>query len=445
MPPRHTRRPYVSDFGSGITTTRADRAGDPASSSIAVTGSPIGSGNTGTYNGVSFTNVTVATLDSAGSGALNGFDSLIMYRSAISTRIRPRKRRSNTSWTTAGRSWCSTPTGARPGVGGHRQATAKLPVPVHHPAHQVPEAPAAPTTRHRVELADPAAWPSARSRVTRSATPTPSQQRGRLVHVDHRRPNTLGNNGNVEEYSRHRQRGGAGGSSKARTSGFVSARHHTSSRSSTSSSLRRSTRTACRAPTRRPASSWTRRPRAIRSAQPGRDRDRGGHPTASRVPASRSSVQLAVRPRCRHQPAARVTNGSGQAQFTVTDNTAPGTDNRPGELHTDTITHSSNKTTILWTARATTLTYIGQTSGDFNDPAALAARLTDANNGTPIPSQADQPETGQRKPLPRDHGQPTASGDARCYRSMRPSPVNVSATFGAAAHCCRHRRLWLSP
>ena len=36
----------------------------------------------------------------------------------------------------------------------------------------------------------------------------------------------------------------------------------------------------------------------------------------------------------------------------------------------------------------TTLTYTGQTTGDFNDPATLAARLTDTNYGTPIANQS---------------------------------------------------------
>jgi hypothetical protein len=105
-----------------------------------------------------------------------------------------------------------------------------------------------------------------------------------------------------------------------------------------------------------------------------------------------------------------VTNGSGQAQFSVTNNTGPGTDTVQARF-TDTITHLSNKTTIVWTARPTHLAYTGATTGDFNDPATLAATLTDANNGSPI---AGQPVQLQLDGQPACTGTTDAAGVARC-------------------------------
>src|SRR5215471_2703606 len=69
---------YIFDFGSGVN----DTGGPGTGSSIfvnAVTGSPIGSGSTGTYNGVSFTNVPVSAIDSNPAHALDGFDTAVLY------------------------------------------------------------------------------------------------------------------------------------------------------------------------------------------------------------------------------------------------------------------------------------------------------------------------------------------------------------------------------
>ena len=69
---------YIFDFGSGIN----DTGGPGIGSSIfvnAVTGSPIGAGNTGSYNGVSFTNVPVSAIDANPAHALDGFDTAVLY------------------------------------------------------------------------------------------------------------------------------------------------------------------------------------------------------------------------------------------------------------------------------------------------------------------------------------------------------------------------------
>ena len=69
---------YVFDFGSGVNDTDGPGTGSGIFVN-AVTGSPIGVGDTGTYNGATFTNVPVSTIDSSPSTALNGFDTVILY------------------------------------------------------------------------------------------------------------------------------------------------------------------------------------------------------------------------------------------------------------------------------------------------------------------------------------------------------------------------------
>ena len=59
----------------------------------------------------------------------------------------------------------------------------------------------------------------------------------------------------------------------------------------------------------------------------------------------------------------------------------------------------------------TTLTYAGQTTGDFNDPANLAARLTDTNYGTPI---ANQPISLQLDSQPACAATTDATGVGQC-------------------------------
>ena len=77
---------YVYDFGAGIN----DTAGPGAGSSIFVNaigndvqgtwgGKPIGTGDTGTFAGVNFTDVPVSTVDANPTTALSGFDTVVLY------------------------------------------------------------------------------------------------------------------------------------------------------------------------------------------------------------------------------------------------------------------------------------------------------------------------------------------------------------------------------
>jgi hypothetical protein len=84
---------YVYDFGFGSPGSSNCPAIDAGGTGIndknppgcgasifrtAVTGGVIGTGNTGTYGGVNFTNVTVATVDANPTTAFNGFDSVML-------------------------------------------------------------------------------------------------------------------------------------------------------------------------------------------------------------------------------------------------------------------------------------------------------------------------------------------------------------------------------
>jgi hypothetical protein len=122
-----------------------------------------------------------------------------------------------------------------------------------------------------------------------------------------------------------------------------------------------------------------------------------------------------------------VTNGSGQAPFTVTNNTGPGTDTVQARF-TDTITHLSNKTTIIWTARPTNLAYTGATTGDFNDPATLAAKLTDANNGTPIAGQQISLQLDSQPPCTATTDS-TGTGQCTVTPNEPAGAVPIHATF----------------
>ena len=75
-----------------------------------------------------------------------------------------------------------------------------------------------------------------------------------------------------------------------------------------------------------------------------------------------------------------VTNASGQATFTFTDTTLPGTDKVFASFVDGSgITETSNEADKIWTRQGTTLTLTGATTSHFNDPATLSAKLVDSN------------------------------------------------------------------
>src|SRR5512143_2656757 len=73
---------YVFDFGLGVTDPlSANNGTQPPGSSLftnILTGSPLPNG--GTYNGATFTNVPIATVDASPATALNGYDTILLYQ-----------------------------------------------------------------------------------------------------------------------------------------------------------------------------------------------------------------------------------------------------------------------------------------------------------------------------------------------------------------------------
>lgn len=70
---------YITDFGLGLSDPNPPNPSQPGSSIFtnAITGSPLASG--GTYNGATFVDVPLSTIDASPATALNGFDTAILY------------------------------------------------------------------------------------------------------------------------------------------------------------------------------------------------------------------------------------------------------------------------------------------------------------------------------------------------------------------------------
>ncbi len=83
------------------------------------------------------------------------------------------------------------------------------------------------------------------------------------------------------------------------------------------------------------------------------------------------------------------TNSAGHATFTFTDTTVPGTDVIDASF-TDSsgIVEHSNPASKIWTQAPTTLTYVGDTTSDFHDPATVSATLASAVTNAPISGAA---------------------------------------------------------
>ena len=76
------------------------------------------------------------------------------------------------------------------------------------------------------------------------------------------------------------------------------------------------------------------------------------------------------------------TNASGQATFTFSDTTVPGVDTVVASFTDTGGTHNSNQSLITWIQQPTALT-VNNSTGDFNDSATLSGTLLDSN-GNPI-------------------------------------------------------------
>src|SRR4051794_34792824 len=72
-----TKVAYVTDFGAGVNDSAFPPPGGSSIFNNAVGGVPLPNG--GTYNGATFTNVPVSTIDASPTTALAGFDTVLVY------------------------------------------------------------------------------------------------------------------------------------------------------------------------------------------------------------------------------------------------------------------------------------------------------------------------------------------------------------------------------
>src|SRR5258708_29686447 len=80
------------------------------------------------------------------------------------------------------------------------------------------------------------------------------------------------------------------------------------------------------------------------------------------------------------------TNAAGAATFTLT-GLAPGSDLVQASASQGGGSLASNPAAVIWTAVPTAVTYTGPGFGDYGDPLALSARLTEAATGRAIAGQ----------------------------------------------------------
>jgi hypothetical protein len=82
-----------------------------------------------------------------------------------------------------------------------------------------------------------------------------------------------------------------------------------------------------------------------------------------------------------------VTDGAGHATFTYVNTTTVGIDTLHASFADSTGAHQSNDVVVQWIAQPTTLVYVGATGNDFDDVATLAAVLTTSSDGAPVAGQ----------------------------------------------------------
>ena len=126
-------------------------------------------------------------------------------------------------------------------------------------------------------------------------------------------------------------------------------------------------------------------------------------------------------------------DASGMATFTYTGANA-GTDTVVATATTTVPPASltSNTATIIWTRQPTTLTYTGDTTADFNDPATLSATLLDSN-GNPVAGQMLMFTLDAQPPCT---GLTNAAGHASCGVTPNEAAGSymVTVTFAGTAN-----------
>jgi hypothetical protein len=416
---------YVFDFGGGVNDPR----GGSSIFSQAVTGSPVGSGNTASYNGATFTNVPVKDIEASPPTALAGYDTVLLYEVCGIGSYPGTLSAVNSLLDNGGKVLIFDGDRCATGTGG----------PANYSGFRFPFATNSPGPRGNtggsygfIETSTLTAGvgnPESGSDALGDSNTFVGNKGAWCTSMI--ATNVNKNTGNVQAYARTANGGLAIYDGEDFWASWFAAPHlkkifdNTLAQAWNPDSL----------PCTNPASGIKLDPAAATDligatqVETASVVDNFGHPRAG------ITVTFTVLGGPdKGLTGTRVTDPTGHASFPVSDTTAAGTDTLQASFNdTDSPPpHFSNKTTITWLARPTTLVYSGATSGDYHDPATLAATLSDTTSGAPIAGATVSLQLGTQ---PACTGTTDSTGSASC--SVTPNEaagsVPVHASYAGSA------------
>jgi Bacterial Ig-like domain (group 1) len=124
-----------------------------------------------------------------------------------------------------------------------------------------------------------------------------------------------------------------------------------------------------------------------------------------------------------------LTDASGHATFTFSDTTLPGVDIVVASFTDTGGTHNSNNSVITWVKRVTTLT-VNNSTGDFNDSATLSGTLQDSSGNPIVGATVTFTVSGQSCA-----GVTDASGSASCAIAPNEAagPYTITGSYAGSA------------
>jgi len=417
---------YVYDFGSGVNDSTGPGSSAPGSNIFrnAITGGSIGSGNTGNYNGAAFTNVPLASLSNA--NALNGFDTVLLYQTC-SIGSNPAAMAAVNAFLDQGGKViiidgdaCAPPSS----FGGYHPAdwsTFRFPFATNNPGPVG-------NTGGAYTKVDPSTLTTGLPTGTDfggdgigDANIFTSNAGGWCESI--RAKNGNGVEGFVEAYARTLN----GGLVIYEGEDFWYTDGATGHLKQVYDLIQAQTYNPDGLPCNIPAT-------GIKLDPPTQTHNVGASATVTATVVDNNGTPLngtAVTFGVTSGPDAGktgsgTTDSGGHATFAFSDTTTPGTDLLVASFTDGAGTHPSNEVKATWVAQPTTLTYTGDTTQDFNDPATLAATLTTASG--PVAGQTVKLQLDGQSPCT---GVTNTSGKASC--AVTPNEVagvyTVTATF----------------
>lgn len=370
---------YVFDFGSGIN----DANGPGSGSSIfrnAVTGGAIGTGGTGTYNGAAYTNVPVSTVDASGVSAFSGFDTVLLYE-ICDIHSHPNTITAVNAFLNAGgKVMLFDADRCAPGFGGQADYTGLLfPFATNSPGPR--GASGSYTQVEASTLTTGLAVGAVPGDAVGDANIFTSSAGGWCESIQAKNVNNT--TGFVEAYARTT----AGGLMIYEGEDFWFSFGPTPHLKNVFDDMQAQAFNPDGLPCTTPASGIKLDPASATNNVGSSQMETATVINTDGSPDAGVTVTFTVNsgPDAGTTGTA-TTDASGHATFTYADNTAPGVDHVTARFTDTTGTHTSNESVITWNQQATTVTYTGPLSGDFNDAATVSAVLNDSH-GNPIPGQ----------------------------------------------------------